>query len=165
VKEGKKGKKGQMKTGTNERYHSENPGAPVSDPARTASTKPLAQPSNHVFLNSGHRAPTAAFFSQTSINHTPREARHPDDTEGVAALSPGLAESARPTPGYHAIQPITFERSEASEASILRCNPIPASNCQNPFFTLKKSNQIQVKHTESMSLPRFYGQCDQAVGK
>src|SRR6185312_11982357 len=104
----------------------------------------LAPPSNSAIFDSYHGAKS---FSQISINLTPREARHPDDTEGVAALSPGLAESARPTPGYHAIQPITFEGSEASEASILRCNPIPASNYQNPFFTLKKSNQIQVKHT------------------
>jgi len=70
---------------------------------------------------------------------TPKGSRHPaqdrpslrgpaDDTEGVEDISPGLParravaqrrrESARATPGYKAIQPITFERSEASAASI-----------------------------------------------
>jgi hypothetical protein len=40
------------------------------------------------------------------------------DTKGVEALSPGLPDSERATPGTKAIQPITFARSAASEASI-----------------------------------------------
>jgi hypothetical protein len=50
----------------------------------------------------------------------PRQARHPDDTEGVAEISPGLPESARATPGLQSLQPIAFARSAASEASISR---------------------------------------------
>ena len=65
---------------------------------------------------------TSPVKQMTLINQlqklVPRTARLYDDTKGIEAISPGLPESARATPGPKAIQPITFARSAASEASI-----------------------------------------------
>ena len=52
------------------------------------------------------------------VAKTPRAARHPNDTEGVEALSPGLAESARPTLGTTLYNHFHFAPSAASAASI-----------------------------------------------
>ena len=59
-------------------------------------------------------------YSETTSSciRIPRLARQSGDTKGVEALSPGLPDSERATPGRKAVPPIIFARSAASKASI-----------------------------------------------